>query len=207
MAIARCDNCGAPLELATGATRVRCVYCEVEQTVSALVVATTHPAVTPREGHRAGQRVLCEWRGSWWPATVLDVLADGDVLVHYDGYSSAWDERVPPHRLGERPAVAAPRRLPVVAGVIAAVAALALVGAAAWHRLAGADPSAVDATGARPAAPASLKPGQAVLARWRDEWWRASVLAVNADGTVRVRYEGWSSRWDEDVTLDRLRVP
>lgn len=36
--------------------------------------------------------------------------------------------------------------------------------------------------------------------------YQAQVLALNADGTVRVHYVGWSNNWDENVPRDRLKV-
>ena len=39
---------------------------------------------------------------------------------------------------------------------------------------------------------------------WSGRWWNATVIAVYADGRVRVHYDGWAASWDEDVTLDRV---
>ena len=40
----------------------------------------------------------------------------------------------------------------------------------------------------------------------RSRWYDGHVLEVRAGGLVRVHYHGWSSRFDTDVTRDRLRV-
>ena len=45
-----------------------------------------------------------EWRGRWWPATVLERKTSGRYLVHYDGYGSDWDEVVGPERIRLRTA-------------------------------------------------------------------------------------------------------
>jgi hypothetical protein len=45
-----------------------------------------------------------EWRGRWWPATVLERKTSGRYLVHYDGYGNEWDEVVPPERIRLRTA-------------------------------------------------------------------------------------------------------
>ncbi|MBX3206359.1 MAG: hypothetical protein KF764_14900 [Labilithrix sp.] len=50
--------------------------------------------------------VEVEWRGSWWPAVVLEKRGGGRWLVRYDGYGSDWDEVVGPERIRERRAEA-----------------------------------------------------------------------------------------------------
>jgi len=49
--------------------------------------------------YRVGDRVRVTWRGSVYAATVLEVAGKGHLLVHYDGYESAWDEKVPLERV------------------------------------------------------------------------------------------------------------
>src|SRR5512145_13513 len=44
--------------------------------------------------YRAGDRVRVVWRGSPYPATILEVLATDRFLVHYEGYEAAWDEPI-----------------------------------------------------------------------------------------------------------------
>ena len=44
-----------------------------------------------------GDRVQVQWRGGWYPATVLAVAPTG-YQVHYDGYGAQWDEWVSPVR-------------------------------------------------------------------------------------------------------------
>ena len=45
-----------------------------------------------------GDSVFVEWKGSFWPAKVLNVSTAG-VRVHYDGFGPEWDEDVPVTRL------------------------------------------------------------------------------------------------------------
>jgi hypothetical protein len=59
-------------------------------------VATT---ASPSAG--AGAAVQVEWRGRWYPATVLKRTSKR-ALIHYDGYDSSWDEWVGPARLRKR---------------------------------------------------------------------------------------------------------
>lgn len=48
-----------------------------------------------------GEGVDVQWEQKWFPATVLDAF-DNLHLVHYDGYSSSWDEWVAPSRIRAR---------------------------------------------------------------------------------------------------------
>jgi hypothetical protein len=60
------------------------------------------PAVVANP-YKAGDRLRVRWRGSIYPATVVEVVAKYRVLVRYDGHESAWDEVVQLDRiLGRR---------------------------------------------------------------------------------------------------------
>jgi|JI10StandDraft_1071094.scaffolds.fasta_scaffold214714_3 LSD1 subclass zinc finger protein len=211
MSVARCQNCGAPLELADGARRARCGYCQHDQDVSALVKAVAAPAAPPSAGsrYRSGQPVLCEWRGQWWPASVLEVLGDDLYSIHYDGYSSSWDETVNASRLALRSAKvprAARASSSLVVGVVV-VAVIVVVGLATAVMFRGVSSSPSRSATSAPAvyaAPGQLVLGQAVVVRWSGQWWNATVIGLHADGRVRVHYDGWASTWDEDVTLNRV---
>lgn len=48
----------------------------------------TANALSPR------QSILVEWNGTWYPATVLGVEDSSHATVHYDGFSSSYDETV-----------------------------------------------------------------------------------------------------------------
>jgi hypothetical protein len=47
--------------------------------------------------------------------------------------------------------------------------------------------------------------GQPVQVLWGAQWYDATVLSVDADGSYRIRYEGWSEMWNEPVPPDRIR--
>ena len=65
-----------------------------------------------------------------------------------------------------------------------------------------------DAPPGQPIAPGTvLVAGQDVRILWSGSWYDGTVLQPLADGRALVRYDGWGSRWDEIVTLDRLRLP
>jgi hypothetical protein len=46
----------------------------------------------------AGSSVEVEWKGKWYPATVLKAER-GVHLIHYTGYDDSWDEWVSPDRI------------------------------------------------------------------------------------------------------------
>lgn len=50
------------------------------------------------DGRGPGDLVEVEWRGSWWPAVLVE--RRGDLwLIHYEGYGDEWDETVGPDRI------------------------------------------------------------------------------------------------------------
>ncbi len=51
--------------------------------------------------YKAGDAVMVKWKGSWWPAQVVQVGAKR-WYIHYDGYSNSWDEWVGPGRIRPR---------------------------------------------------------------------------------------------------------
>lgn len=55
------------------------------------------------DGRAAGDPVEVEWRGSWWPAVLLERRRAG-WQVHYEGYSKEWDEVVSLSRVRDRQA-------------------------------------------------------------------------------------------------------
>lgn len=50
----------------------------------------------PRSGYdlSRGQSVIVEWNGTWYEATVVSADDSSHATVHYDGYSSSYDESV-----------------------------------------------------------------------------------------------------------------
>lgn len=49
----------------------------------------------------SGDRVDVEWRGSWYPAVLLERRGDG-WLVHYEDFGDEWDETVGRARIRDR---------------------------------------------------------------------------------------------------------
>lgn len=44
--------------------------------------------------YQPGDRVRLTWRGSVYPAVVLETVGKDKLLVHYEGHEPAWDETV-----------------------------------------------------------------------------------------------------------------
>jgi hypothetical protein len=52
--------------------------------------------------YRPGDRVRLTWRGSVYPAVVLEAVGKDKLLVHYEGHEPAWDETVSIERVLSR---------------------------------------------------------------------------------------------------------
>lgn len=65
------------------------------------VGAVSEPAEEPGPW-KPKDEVEVEWRGSWYPAVVLDKRGGNRWLVHYEGYTAEWDEVVSGDRIRER---------------------------------------------------------------------------------------------------------
>ncbi len=48
----------------------------------------------PVSPYKVGDRVRVTWRGATYNATIIDVITPTRVRVHYDGYETAWDEKI-----------------------------------------------------------------------------------------------------------------
>lgn len=62
-------------------------------------VAAAQPA---RSSFAVDDSVDVEWKGSWYPANVMEVKPQGKYKIHYQGYDSSWDETVGPSRIRAR---------------------------------------------------------------------------------------------------------
>ena len=71
-------------------------------------VPTAPPTPPPPAGYKVGDRVKVVWGGKLWPATILTNPSPGRYRVHYDGWSSSWDETVTSDRIRGTVGSAAP---------------------------------------------------------------------------------------------------
>lgn len=71
---------------------------------SAAPSAPQAPVAAPAAGlaWKVGDPASVEWKGKWWPASVIEVGADNRWKIHYDGYDTSWDEWVGPERIRKK---------------------------------------------------------------------------------------------------------
>ncbi|AKF05714.1 hypothetical protein [Sandaracinus amylolyticus] len=168
----------------------------------------------PHSAYRAGEKVIVEWRGSWWDATVVGVVGPREWRIHYDGWSSSWDEDVGPMRILPRGATPPGPRAGKGAGraVLVLLALLAVAIAAVIVLVRGSDapasvPGAYTTPGTALAPSDALSVGAPVWVEWNGTWYRATVLQTYDDGSARIHYDGWSDTLDETVARPRMRRP
>jgi hypothetical protein len=131
--------------------------------------------------YRVGDRVLVEWEGDEYPASVLVVESPGRFRVHYEGMDSVWDESVPATRIKGRVS-GTPRHPPPPSKV-----------------------RARGAGGAQGAPPSLYKVGDRVKIDWKGAFYPGTVVAVLGGERYRVHYDGYDANWEENVDLNRLQ--
>ncbi|UJR81680.1 hypothetical protein [Sandaracinus amylolyticus] len=171
----------------------------------------------PHSAYRVGEKVIVEWRGSWWDATVVGVVGPREWRVHYDGWSSSWDENVGPTRILPRAATPpGPRAGKGGARAVQVLFALLVVVIAAVIVFVKANdppdppasvPGAYATPGTALTASDVLSVGAPVWVEWHGTWYRATVLQAYADGSARIHYDGWSDTFDETAARSRIRRP
>lgn len=109
----------------------------------------------------AGDKVEANWKGTWYPATVL-YPQGSKCCIHYDAYASNWGYEC-----------------------------------VKASRIRGGQPSYSGKV-------YGFGKGDAVEVNWKGQWYPARVLKVG-NGQWRIRYDGYSSSWDEWVGPDRIR--
>lgn len=140
------------------------------------------PTGTPVSVYTAlaiGLPVQVNYHGQWWAARVTAVLPDGQVAIRYDLYEASSDEIVSRDRLLLAPP--AGQAPPPVAMNMGL---------------------AVDAQ-------TPLVVGEPVHIEYSGSLYPGCVVALLADGTVRVHYLGWGGDSDANVprTQLRMRIP
>lgn len=68
----------------------------------AVVATTSSPPAASSSSFAVGDDVDVEWKGSWYPANVMEVKPQGRYKIHYQDYDSSWDEVVAPKRIRAR---------------------------------------------------------------------------------------------------------
>lgn len=171
----------------------------------------------PSSGLRfgVGAAVCVEWSGTWWNATVVSIVGPDSWRIHYDGWSSRWDENVGPARILPRSAKpsawgsSAPRRVTIyiIAASVAIAAGIVLLSRPSEPVVSTAGPVAhyTGLPGTPVPASTRLSIGAPVWVEWNSSWYPALVLEPLPDHRARVHYEGYSDAYDETVTPERIR--
>lgn len=61
--------------------------------LAALMTLSAPAAFAGGNGWKVGSKVMVNWKGTWYKATVTAVK-DGKWKIHYDGWANTWDEWV-----------------------------------------------------------------------------------------------------------------
>lgn len=64
--------------------------------------APSKDAGAPSGAYKVGDKIMVDWKGKAYPATVLKVVGKDLYRIHYDGYDASWDENVGPSRITGR---------------------------------------------------------------------------------------------------------
>ncbi len=144
--------------------------------------------------------MLAEWGGLWWQAEVRAQVDADRWRVHFIGWGPELDDCVERARIRALGRPAATQR----SWLLIAAIVVALIGATGVLVL---NSGPVDSGGTAVEQGTVLSMGQSVEVEIDGRYHTASILAVNADGTVRVRFSGAVKREDETLARARLRLP
>lgn len=130
--------------------------------------------------YRVGDRVLVEWEGNEYPASILVIESTARFRVHFEGYESIWDESVPATRIK---------------------------GKVKGHVVAPPPPPKVRArTSASNKTPLStFRQGDRVKVDWKGALYPATILEVLGNERYRVHYDGYDANWDETIEVSRIQ--
>jgi hypothetical protein len=89
---------GAPQSSAAVVVNVDTVRPSDATALTTLSAAEAASSPAAADGWAPGDRVEVEWRGSWWPAVLVE--RRGQLwLIHYEAYGDEWDEAVAESRI------------------------------------------------------------------------------------------------------------
>lgn len=130
--------------------------------------------------YRVGDRVLVEWEGNDYPASILVIESTARFRVHFEGYESIWDESVPATRIKGK-----------VKGYV----------------LPPPPPPRVRArmTAGNKATISTFRQGDRVKVDWKGSFYSATVVEVLGNERYRVHYDGYDANWDENVDIARIQ--
>lgn len=130
--------------------------------------------------YRVGDRVLVEWEGNDYPASILVIESPGRFRVHFEGYESIWDESVPATRIK---------------------------GKAKGHITPPPPPPKVRArmSVGNKTTTSTFRQGDRVKVEWKGTPYSATIVEVLGNERYRVHYDGYDANWDENVDISRIQ--
>lgn len=150
--------------------------------------------------------------GKWYPSRITEVIPNGTVKIHYEGFPDAFDEVVPRTRIR----ISEKSDLPAV-GTYSTPAATSPatnpIGAPNQPVLPVAAPTTglpseiVPPANTIEVTSSNLKPGQIARAFWGATWYNVKILEVLKNNQAKIHYEGYGDNFDEVVPFNRLRLP
>jgi hypothetical protein len=167
-----------------------------------------------------GTKVMVARQGQWLPATIVQPLAEGRFLVHYDNTGNEWNEVVGPDRIKSN-GPAGPARdyrpgekvLVTYQGKTLLADVVVQSGADQWRvHYDGWGPEAAETVGPdrirRPFTGQSAhNVGDALLVDVNGQALPAKVIALSAADKWVVRFDSYGAQYDQEVGADRIKPP
>ncbi len=150
--------------------------------VRALALVAALALAACSKSYRVGDRVLVDWDGADYPASVVAVEGPARYKVHYEGYEPIWDESVPLLRIRRK--IHDTDRIQVPP-----------------------PPAKVRArmTAGNKQSQSAFKVGDRVKVDWKGSYYPAVIMLVLGSERYRVHYEGYDANWEENVDGTRIQ--
>jgi hypothetical protein len=167
-----------------------------------------------------GTKVLVARQGQWLPATIVQPVAEGRFVIHYDNTGPEWNEVVGPDRIKTAGGAGAARDykpgdkvLITYQGRTLLADVVVAAGADSWRvHYDGWGPEAGEQVGPdrirRPFTGQSAHAvGDALSVEVNGQAMPGKVIAVTAADKWLVRYDGYGPQYDQEVGADRIKPP
>jgi ribosomal protein L7/L12 len=171
-----------------------------------------------------GTPLKADFGGQWHPVTVLQVFKDGSLRIHWDKFGRLWDQTRSRDKLMITADTLAALKKPNAAEEFASRAESMREGefekhndefgihsgTLGRHGIGRLHDNPIDIAipkfAVRVTKETSLREGLKLGACWGRRWYDVTVLEVNDDDTVRVRWDKFGDAWDGDISRDNLII-
>jgi large subunit ribosomal protein L7/L12 len=160
-----------------------------------------------------GAPLKAEWGSKWNDVTVLDVLSDSRVRIHWDGWSNTWDEdrdlstlMVTKQTLADLKKPGAKEQFAERLEKQASTFGSARPGFASRQLKDYPIRIAIPGNAVRINAETPVQEGTKLGCSWGSRWYDVTVLAVHDDGTLKIRWDQYGSAWDGDISRECLII-